>query len=100
MSRQAILLFFMSIAVSGFNQSDSFKRAFEFGVMGGGSYYIGDLNPLGHFIYSKPACGLIMRYNLSTRHSMRITTSYGNVCGADSKSNDSYQLNRNLSFNK
>jgi hypothetical protein len=98
MLRQLIFLFFVCITVFGFNQSDSFKRAFEFGFMGGGSYYIGDINPNKHFIYSKPAVGLIVRYNLSTRHSMRFTASYGNVYGADSKTEDSYQLNRNLSF--
>lgn len=98
MLRRLFLFFFTIILVSGFGQSDSFKRAFEFGFMGGGSYYIGDLNPTSHFIYSKPAGGLIVRYNLSTRHSMRFTATYGNVFGADSKSNNSYQQNRNLSF--
>jgi len=98
MLRQLILLFFVCISLSGFNQSASFKRAFEFGFMGGGSYYIGDINPSKHFIYSKPAFGLIGRYNLSTRHSMRFTASYGNVYGADVNAEDSYQINRNLAF--
>ena len=66
--------------------------------MGGGSYYIGDLNQKKHFIYSKPAGGLIVRYNLSTRHSMRFTASYGQVQGIDASADDAYQINRNLSF--
>jgi hypothetical protein len=93
-------LLFISILLSSlsFSQSQSFKAAFEFGFMGGGSYYIGDLNQKKHFIYSKPAGGLIVRYNLSTRHSMRFTASYGQVYGQDAVSDQSYQQNRNLSF--
>lgn len=79
-------------------QSDLFKARFELGVMGGASYYIGDLNPTKHFIYSKPAFGAIVRYNLSTRASLRFTGTYGNVYGQDSKSDDLFQVNRNLDF--
>jgi len=93
-------LLFISILWSSlsFSQSQSFKAAFEIGFMGGGSYYIGDLNQKNHFIYSKPAGGIIVRYNLSTRHSMRFTASYGQVHGEDAASNQAYQQNRNLSF--
>lgn len=96
----SIKLLFISVLWStlSYSQSQRFKAAFEMGVMGGGSYYIGDLNQKGHFLYSKPAGGLIVRYNLSTRHSMRFTASYGQVYGEDSKSDLSYQKNRNLSF--
>ncbi len=92
-----IILFFSYSAA--FAQSDKFKRAFEFGFFGGGSYYIGDINPSKHFVYSKPAAGIIARYNLSTRHSMRFTANYGNVYGDDAVSNDDWQVNRNLKFN-
>ena len=79
-------------------QSQRFKRQFEMGFMGGGSYYIGDLNPTKHFIYSKPAFGGIVRYNMSRRWSFRFTGTYGSVFAQDSKSDDPFQLNRNLSF--
>lgn len=88
----------MLVSTLSFSQSQSFKAAFEFGFMGGGSYYIGDLNQKTHFAYSKPAGGLIVRYNLSTRHSLRITASYGQVYGQDASAEQSYQQNRNLSF--
>ncbi len=91
-----ILLVFSTLAAA---QTDKFKKAFEIGFFGGGSYYIGDLNPTKHFVYSKPAGGLIMRYNLSTRHSMRFTATYGNVYGDDALSSDQWQVNRNLNFN-
>lgn len=75
-----------------------FKTAAEMGFYGGGSYYIGDINPNKHFVYSKPAFGAIFRYNLSTRYSLRFTAMYGNIYGADSKSSDEFQINRNLDF--
>ncbi|HIP37767.1 MAG TPA: hypothetical protein EYG85_13030 [Crocinitomix sp.] len=92
-----ISLFVLTVGVS-IAQSDRFRAAFEIGVMGGGSYYIGDLNPNTHFKYSDWAAGLIVRYNLSNRHSFRFTASYANVYGDDAMSNDPYQINRNLSF--
>ena len=99
MLKHAFTLFFALTIGLSFGQTDRFKRAFEVGLFGGGSYYIGDLNPTQHFIYSKPAGGIIARYNLSTRHSMRFTASYGEVLGDDSKSSDDWQVNRNLNFN-
>ena len=89
-----LLLFISSLS---FSQKDKFKAAFEFGLMGGGAYYLGDLNS-SHFTQSKLAGGIIVRYNLSNRHSFRFTGSYANVYGADSKSKNDYQVNRNLSF--
>lgn len=91
-------LIILFVQINIFSQSDKFKRAFEIGVFGGGSYYIGDLNPSTHFKYSKPAGGAIVRYNLSTRHSMRFTASYGQVQGSDALSDDDWQVNRNLNF--
>lgn len=78
--------------------SQRYKAATEMGVFGGGGYYIGDLNPNKHFIYSKPAFGAIFRYNLTTRLSLRATGTYGSVYGSDADSDDLYQINRNLSF--
>ena len=93
-----LLIFLILFTSLSFSQSQSFKAAFEMGFMGGGSYYIGDLNQKKHFVYSKPAAGVIVRYNLSTRHSMRFTASYGQVYGQDSYAETDYQKNRNLSF--
>jgi len=97
MLKAVLFTFFTILFLSGFSQSASFKRSFEFGAMGGGAYYVGDLNNT-HFKYSKPAFGLIMRYNLTRRYSFRMTASYGTVYGADSKSTSAYNVNRNLSF--
>lgn len=68
------------------------------GFYGGGSYYIGDLNPTKHFVYSKPAFGGIFRYNLTKRYSLRFTACYGQIYGSDADSDDPFQVERNLSF--
>jgi hypothetical protein len=98
MLKRVIFIMCLFVVSASNAQSQNFRKAFEMGFMGGGSYYIGDINPNKHFIYSKPAFGVIARYNLSKRHSFRATASYGSVVGQDAKSKDSYQLNRNLSF--
>ena len=44
------------------------KKSVELGVFLGGSYYIGDLNPIRHFDqFTKPAGGLVCRYNFNPR---------------------------------
>ncbi|MGB1103776.1 MAG: DUF6089 family protein [Crocinitomicaceae bacterium] len=78
--------------------AQGFKTCAEMGFFGGGSYYVGDLNRTRHFVDSKLAGGLIFRYNLSTRHSLRFTANYGNVFAFDAESKSSDQVNRNLSF--
>lgn len=93
-----IALLFLSILFSFNSFSQGFKTSAEVGFYGGGSYYIGDLNRVKHFVYSKPAFGMIFRYNLSTRHNLRFSVNYGNVYGQDAESDDPFQQNRNLSF--
>ncbi len=74
----------------------AFSQKSEIGIFLGGSYYIGDLNPNIHFLLTKPAAGIIYRYNFSTRVTLKIDALYGSVAGSDAinKSN----TNRNLSF--
>lgn len=78
-------------------KAQGFKSAAEVGVYAGGSYYIGDLNSK-HLVDSRFAYGGIFRYNLSTRHSIRITGFYGNVWADDANNSDPYKFNRNLNF--
>jgi hypothetical protein len=93
-----LLIVILSLSTSIVSFSQGFKTAAEFGFFGGGSYYIGDLNPSKHFVYSKPAFGAIFRYNLTTRYSLRFTATYGNVYGSDADSDDPFMVQRNLSF--
>ena len=76
----------------------AYKTCTEIGFYGGGSYYLGDLNHRQHFTNSRAAYGLVYRYNLSTRHSLRATAFYGTVYGDDAEGRTQAQVNRNLSF--
>lgn len=75
------------------------KRSSELGVFLGGSYYIGDLNPTGHFSqFTRPAAGIVYRYNFDRRFSARANILYGNVEAHDSYSRSPSQQQRNLTF--
>jgi len=69
----------------------------EIGIIGGVSYYIGDLNNT-HFKNSQFSAGILYRYNINDRISLRINYLYGSVRGDDSQSKDVNRVNRNLSF--
>lgn len=75
------------------------KPSAEIGVFLGGSYYIGDLNPMGHFNqFTKPAGGLVFRYNFNPRLSARANLLFGAIEGDDSFSDSPAQQQRNLYF--
>ena len=68
-------------------------QSYEAGIFGGCSYYLGDLNPGNQFNNIKPAFGLLVRYNLDTRWTFKLSGYHGEV-----KSNDVNE-SRNLKFN-
>lgn len=84
-----------------FVSAQSHKRNFgqrELGFLGGGSYYIGDLNPRGHFLYSKPSLGIFYRYSFSYRYALRAGLNYGKIEADDARSSEADQKERNLNF--
>lgn len=86
----------MFSALCGFSQRT--KKSSEIGLFLGGSYYIGDLNPNGHFSqFTKPAGGIVFRYNFSPRFSARANALYGHYEAHDSYSKSPYRKQRNLS---
>lgn len=78
------------------HQHNNWSRS-ELGVMGGVSYYIGDLNQK-HFNHSNLAGQLMYRYNIHSRLAFRANFTYGFVEGYDSESKRDVYKNRNLSF--
>lgn len=75
------------------------KRVSEVGVFLGGSYYIGELNPLHHVDqFTKPACGFLFRYNINKRVAGRFNFMVGSVEAHDSFSESEAARQRNLSF--
>ncbi len=59
------------------------QKTMEVGLFGGGSYYIGDLNPGMHFLMTKPAYGLVARLNLDSRWAVKLSAYRGEVAGDD-----------------
>ena len=75
---------------------NAFSQRVEFGPFGGGSYYIGDLNPKKHFLSTLPAYGGLYRYNFNPRFAFKGDVFYGSIEGDDAKSG--FNPQRNLSF--
>jgi len=78
------------------HQHNNWSRS-ELGVLGGVSYYIGDLNQK-HFNNSNLAGQIFYRYNIHSRLAYRFNFTYGFIEGYDSESKRSLYKNRNLSF--
>lgn len=89
-----LLFLFTSFQIS----AQVFQKYSELGLFGGGAFYFGELNPGRPFYMTRPAAGLVYRYNSSQRFAWRLHGMYGMVEASDANSNVPYQLERNLSF--
>lgn len=93
MKKIIISLLFLSTALS----INVLGQRSELGVFAGGAYYLGDLNFRKHFGLTKPAIGVLYRYNINTRFTIKVSATYGTLIGDDaSKVGENKQ--RNLSF--
>jgi hypothetical protein len=95
------LLSYLLLLLFVCSYSQTKKRNFiqrEIGVFAGGAYYIGDLNPRGHFGLSQRALGAFYRYSTHYRYAFRFGFNSTYVIGDDSKSIELDQLERNLYF--
>jgi hypothetical protein len=93
-----ILTLSLFFACSVYGQSKR-RNSSEIGVFLGGSYYIGDLNPIVHFgPFTKPAGGIVFRYNINLRTAVRFNFMRGNLEAHDSFSPSAGAQQRNLSF--
>lgn len=85
-------------------ESVNAQRRVDVGGFLGASYYLGDLNPGGHFKNSHPAVGALIRYNFSYRWSLKGALTLGSISGAYPSKNvvlspltpDSYQFKRTM----
>lgn len=74
------------------------QRYFDLGFTGGGSYYLGDINPNRHYYKLSPAFGAFLRYNLNNREAVRLSINYMSIKGDDADFNNPYQQLRKASF--
>lgn len=92
------ILIFLLLHGVGFSQKRD-DRYFDFGVFVGGAYYIGDINPNKHFNqFTKPAGGVLVRYNFNRRAALRAGFTMGSIEAHDSYASSGWQKQRNLSF--
>lgn len=76
----------------------SAQKGWELGGFVGLSQYYGDINPDLNLNAPRPSLGFRARYNFNERVSWRGGLGFGRLSGDDSKSDNNFQLARNLNF--
>src|SRR5690349_15618658 len=76
----------------------SFSQRWEIGFGAGVSYYVGDLNPTGHFVFPNPSGTIFVKRVLTNRWSLRGGISYFGLNAEDQRGDWGYQHVRNLNF--
>ncbi len=85
------LILGISICISAL--SPAVAQRSELGVLVGGAFYLGDINPSGLFSQTKLVVGGVYRYNLNTRWAIRGNALWGTVTGDDEKLKNPRNLN-------
>jgi hypothetical protein len=86
-----ILILLSPLSVQG-------QRNADYGIFGGVSSYMGDINR-NRFLYSPlPAGGLFYRYNFNPRQALRTNIFIGGLKGSDLDFNNNFQQSRAASF--
>lgn len=71
----------------------------EIGILGGTSYYLGELNPSTQIVNKvRPAVGVFYRRNTSKRYALRFGVNYGKLAATDAKTSTELSNYRQLSF--
>jgi hypothetical protein len=91
MRRPIFLIGFFVLLLNSVKSQD-----LDVGLTGGGMYYLGDLNPGKHFLNTQVTYGLLVRYNIDTRWSVKLSGTMGSVKGDASQS--TFLPDRGLSF--
>ena len=95
---KSLLILIVFYAFSFVGKAQQFTPNTEIGFIGGGSYYLGDLNTT-HFKNILPAGGLIVRKNIDRRFSYKAELLYLNLAADDrNNSADTIAVDRGLHF--
>ena len=93
MKKLTVILFLTLLSLSV-----SAQRSADYGIYGGITSYLGDINP-GRLLYRpQPAGGFFYRYNLHPRQSLRANLLLGGLQGRDFDFSNPYQMARDSSF--
>jgi len=95
---KSLLILMIFFAFSFVGKAQQFTPNTEVGFIGGGSYYLGDLNTT-HFNNTSVAAGLIIRKNIDRRFSYKAELLYLNLAADDRENTtDTIAINRGLHF--
>ncbi len=72
----------------------------ELGLFLGGAYYMGDLNPSQHFLNTRPAAGIIVRYAFTDRLAAKLNAIGAGLSGSYPKQGDIYVGNGDYDFDR
>jgi hypothetical protein len=92
--KRVLILFFLLSSTFVYSQ-----KTLEGGLLLGGMYYLGDINPSKQFHSVKPAAGIFLRQNLNKRWAIRANVTSGTLSANDQVFSYEYQKIRNVSFN-
>lgn len=99
MKKSQFLKIFILLFVCNTSLNSAKAQYIEGGIFLGGSNYLGDLSGTSmNFGATRPAGGVIARYHINDRFTLRGFAGYGSIWGADSLSSKSEHNIRNLSF--
>lgn len=77
----------------------SAQKTLEGGIMAGGLFYLGEINPSTLFQSTKFGGGAFVRHNVNKRWAYRANLVVGTLFSDDKYSSDKYQQIRNVAFN-
>ncbi|MDR1866114.1 MAG: DUF6089 family protein [Bacteroidales bacterium] len=77
---------------------EDFRVRTDFGVSGGVSYYLGDINPRRQFYSPGISAGLLMKHHFGEHHALRANVTYGQLKGDDMDFKNDFQQQRGLKF--
>jgi hypothetical protein len=86
-----LLLFCLSLSLSG-------QRTSDYGIFGGVTSYLGDINPTRLLYSPGPAGGMFFRYNLNPRQALKASILLGRISGNDLDFNNDFQKARKAFF--
>ncbi len=75
------------------------QKTLEGGILAGGHYYLGDINPSRQFHSTQFGGGLFVRQNYNKRWAVRANLTLGTLSGDDADFSNAYQQTRNIHFN-
>lgn len=80
-----IKVLFAGLILMVFSVSLHAQKTLEIGLFGGGSYYLGEMNPGIPFVNTQLAFGALARFNINDRTALKLSYSRGGIKGVDSQ---------------